>query len=127
MEKAHQVTLELYRLTRQFPREELYGLTSQIRRAASSMGANIAEGSGRRSDGEMSRFLHIARGSAVELEYHLLLARDPELLPVSSFTALGRQVDEIQRMLTSLIQRVQPVGRGLSLGVANRSGQARSS
>ena len=127
MEKAHQVTLELYRLTRQFPREELYGLTSQIRRAASSMGANIAEGSGRRSDGEMSRFLHIARGSAVELEYHLLLARDPELLPVSSFTVLGRQVDEIQRMLTSLIQRVQPVGRGLSLGVANRSGQARSS
>jgi four helix bundle protein len=127
MEKAHQVTLELYRLTRQFPREELYGLTSQIRRAASSMGANIAEGSGRRSDGEMSRFLHIARGSAVELEYHLLLARDLELLPVSSFTVLGRQVDEIQRMLTSLIQRVQPVGRGLYLGVAKRSGQARSS
>jgi four helix bundle protein len=127
MEKAHQVTLELYRLTRQFPREELYGLTSQIRRAASSIGANIAAGSGRRSDGEMSRFLHIARGSAVELEYHLLLARDLELLPVSSFTVLGRQVDEIQRMLTSLIQRVQPVGRGLSLGVANRSGQARSS
>jgi four helix bundle protein len=125
--KAHEVTLELYRQTRQFPREELYGLTSQIRRAASSMGANIAEGSGRRSDGEMSRFLHIARGSAVELEYHLLLARDLELLPVSSFTVLARQVDEIQRMLTSLIQRVQPVSRSSSLRVENRCSQARSS
>ncbi len=125
--KAHQVTLELYGLTRQFPREELYGLTSQIRRAASSVGANIAEGSGRRSDGEMSRFLHIARGSAVELEYHLLLARDLELLPASSFTALERQVDEIQRMLTSLIQRVQPVSRGSSLRVENWCSRARSS
>ena len=125
--KAHEVTLELYRLTRQFPREELYRLTSQIRRAASSRGANIAEGTGRRSDGEMSRFLHIARGSAVELQYHLLLARDLELLAGSSFVVLEHQVDEIQRMLTSLIQRVQPVGRDSSLGVARRSAQARSS
>lgn len=125
--KAHETTLQLYRLTRQFPKEELYGLTSQIRRAASSMGANIAEGSGRRSDGEMSRFLHIARGSAVELEYHLLLARDLELLPASSFTVLERQVDEIQRMLTSLIQRVQPLGRSASTRVDNRIGHARSS
>jgi four helix bundle protein len=125
--KAHEVTLELYRLTRQFPKEELYGLTSQIRSAASSMGANIAEGSGRRSDGEMSRFLHIARGSAVELEYHLFLARDLELLPASSFTALERQVDEIQRMLTSLIQRVQPVSTSSSLRVENKCSQARSS
>jgi four helix bundle protein len=125
--KAHETTLQLYRLTRQFPKEELYGLTSQIRRAASSVGANIAEGSGRRSDGEMTRFLHIARGSAVELEYHLLLARDLELLPASNFTALERQVDEIQRMLTSLIQRVQPAGRGLLGQGVNRCGQARSS
>jgi four helix bundle protein len=125
--KAHEMTLELYRLTRQFPREELYELTSQIRRAASSMGANIAEGSGRRSDGEMSRFLHIARGSAVELEYHLLLARDLELLPISRFSVLVRQVDEIQRMLTSLIQRVQPVSRGSTLRAENRCSQARSS
>jgi four helix bundle protein len=105
--KAHTTTLELYRLTRQFPKEELYGLTSQIRRAASSIGANIAEGCGRKSDGEMARFLHIARGSAVELEYHLLLSRDLGLLPIASFSVLERQVDEIQRMLTSLIQRVQ--------------------
>lgn len=105
--KAHTTTLELYRLTRHFPKEELYGLTSEIRRAASSIGANIAEGCGRKSDGEMARFLHIARGSAVELEYHPLLARDMQLLPAASFTVLEREVDEIQRMLTSLIQRVQ--------------------
>jgi four helix bundle protein len=105
--KAHATTLHLYKLTCQFPREELYGLTSQIRRAASSIGANIAEGCGRKSDGEMARFLHIARGSAVELECHLLLSRDLELLSVDSFDALERDVDEIQRMLTSLIQRVQ--------------------
>jgi len=105
--KAHETTLQLYRLTRQFPREALYGLTSQIRRAASSIGANIAEGCGRKSDGEMARFLHIARRSAVELEYHLLLSRDLEFLAAHSFDVLERDVDEIQRMLTSLIQRVQ--------------------
>ncbi len=105
--KAHATTLEVYRVTRQFPKEELYGLTSQIRRAASSIGANIAEGCGRKSDGEMARFLHIARGSAVELECHLLLSRDLGLLPLASFSVLEREVDEIQRMLTSLIQRVQ--------------------
>lgn len=79
--KAHETTLQVYRLTSRFPSEELYRLTSQIRRAASSIGANIAEGCGRNSDGEMARFLHISRGSAVELEYHLLLARDLKLFP----------------------------------------------
>jgi four helix bundle protein len=71
--KAHQLTLVLYQRTRFFPKDEIYGLTSQIRRACSSIGANIAEGCGRRSDPEMRRFVQIARGSANELEYHLLL------------------------------------------------------
>jgi four helix bundle protein len=115
--KAHSMTIGVYKATKEFSREELFGMTSQMRRAASSIGANIAEGTGRRSDGELTRFLHIARGSAAELEYHLLLARDLDLLPNAKFDLLSRQVDEVQRMLTSLIQQVQPVPRAKS-GVA---------
>lgn len=75
-QKAHVLTLTLYRLTRIFPREELYGLTSQIRRCSASIAANIAEGCGRKGNAELHRFLQIAAGSASELDYHLLLARD---------------------------------------------------
>jgi four helix bundle protein len=86
----------------------MYGLTSQLRRSAASVGANIAEGCGRRSDGEVCRFLQIARGSAAELEYHLLLAHDLNLLGEEEFREMEREVDEVQRMLTSLIQRFRP-------------------
>ena len=116
-EKAHSMTIGVYKATKEFPREELFGITSQMRRAASSIGANIAEGTGRRSDGELTRYLHIARGSAAELEYHLLLARDLDLLSTAKFDLMRRQVDEVQRMLTSLIQQVQPVVRAKSAGV----------
>jgi four helix bundle protein len=105
--KAHDLTLLVYQLTRAFPREEMYGLTSQLRRAASSIGANIAEGCGRRSDGEMRRFLQIARGSASELEYHFLLARDLQFLNGDEFKDLEGKVLEVQRMLASLVQRLQ--------------------
>jgi four helix bundle protein len=104
------MTIGIYKTTKDFPREELFGITSQMRRAASSIGANIAEGTGRRSDGELTRYLHIARGSAAELEYHLL-ARDLDLLSTVKFDLLNGQVDEVQRMLTSLIQQVQPIER----------------
>jgi four helix bundle protein len=80
-----------------------------MRRAAASIGANIAEGAGRKSDGELARFLHIARGSAAELEYHLLLAHDLILLSEAVYSLLAKQTDEVQRMLTALIQQVQPV------------------
>ena len=89
--KAHDLTLNVYRSTRAFPKEEMYGLTSQIRRASASIGANIAEGCGRRSDPEMKRFVQIARGSASELEYHLLLAKDLQLLTVEEFKDLERK------------------------------------
>jgi four helix bundle protein len=105
--KAHQLTLAIYQFTREFPREEIYGLTSQIRRASASIGANIAEGCGRRSDAEMRRFVQIARGSASELEYHLLLARDLQLLTDDEFKDSEAKIVEIQRMLTSLTQRLQ--------------------
>jgi four helix bundle protein len=104
--KAHQLTLAVYQSTRKFPRDEIYGLTSQIRRASASIGANIAEGCGRRSDPEMKRFVQIARGSASELEYHLLLARDLQFLTVEEFKELELKTFEIQRMLAALTQRL---------------------
>jgi len=100
------LTLSVYKKTGGFPREEMYGLTSQLRRAASSVGANIAEGCGGQSDPEMRRFLQIARGSANEVEYHLLLARDLQFLSADDFKDLEAMVLEIQRMLASFVQRL---------------------
>lgn len=104
--KAHGLTLSVYRATAGFPRSELYGLTGQIRRAAASIPANIAEGYGRSGDAELGHFLSIAMGSASELEYHLLLARDLGLLPVEHHDRVADQVFEIQRMLSSLRQKL---------------------
>jgi len=75
-EKAHALVLECYEATKPFPREEIFGLVSQIRRAAASIPANIAEGCGRRGNAELHRFLQMAMGSANEVEYHLLLSKD---------------------------------------------------
>ncbi len=75
-EKSHRLTLQMYKITRSFPKEELYGLTSQIRRASVSVPTNIAEGCGRGSDADFKRFLQIAFGSASEVEYLLLLSTD---------------------------------------------------
>ena len=105
--KAHELTLLVYKTTRSFPKEELFGLTSQARRSAASIGANIAEGCGRRSDGEFARFLQIARGSSTELECHLLLARDLKLLSSEEFQKLQVATVQVQRMLAGL-KSVQP-------------------
>ena len=104
-EKAHIVALESYRLTASFPREEVFGLTSQIRRSASSVGANIAEGCGRGGN-ELARFCRIAVGSASELQYHLLLARDLGFLAAKDFDGLHQQANEVERMLTTFIERL---------------------
>jgi len=109
--KAHKVTLAVYRISRHFPADERYGITSQLRRAASSIAANIAEGCGRRSDGDFHRFLQIARGSASELEYHLLLSRDLGMLSQPDFAFLEDMVVEIQRMLTGLTQTIRCKGQ----------------
>jgi four helix bundle protein len=109
--KAHELTVSIYIATRAFPKDEMYGLTSQVRRSAASIGANIAEGCGRHSDGEMTRFLQIARGSASETEYHLLLAKDLGLLSESDFRKTEQKLVEVQRMLTALVQKVQPARR----------------
>jgi len=106
-EKAHALTLEIYGATAGFPREEIYGLTSQMRRSSSSIPANIAEGCGRGGNAELARFLQIGLGSASELEYHILLARDLTFLPTTVYDPLQDSVVEVKRMLTPLIQRVR--------------------
>ncbi|NEO73497.1 MAG: four helix bundle protein [Moorea sp. SIO3H5] len=105
-EKAHELTLSVYKATQVFPKEELYGLTSQIRRSSVSIPANIAEGCGRNGKAELARFLHIAMGSASELEYHLLLAHNLNLLKAKDYEFLAAEVTEIKRMLTSFIQKL---------------------
>lgn len=100
--KAHLLTLAAYKSTKGFPKEERYGLTSQIRRSVASIPANLAEGCGRRSDGEMARFVQIAMGSGAELSYHLLLARDLGLLENHDYNALNSGLTEVLRMLSAL-------------------------
>jgi four helix bundle protein len=106
-ERAHQVVLQVYAATRSFPREEIYGLTSQIRRAAYSIPSNIAEGCGRGSDADFGRFVSIALGSASELEYHLLLSRDLGMLPADAHAELVERVAEVGRMLNGLLQSIK--------------------
>ena len=106
-EKNHNLTLEIYKSTESFPVPEIYGLASQIRRSCSSIPANIAEGCGRKSDAEFARFLQIAMGSASELEYHLLLARDLKFLKDSDYKKLDKGTIEIKQMLATLIKKLK--------------------
>jgi four helix bundle protein len=108
--KSHELTLEVYQITRGFPREELYGLTSQIRRSCSSIAANIAEGCGKKGDAERARFCFVALGSASELEYHLLLATDLEFIKSNDFDRLDQSVTEVKRMLAGLILTLKAEG-----------------
>jgi four helix bundle protein len=105
--KAHNPTLELYKLSRQFPKEEVYGLTSQLRRAASSIGANLAEGCGRQSNPEFARFVRISMGSASELDYHLLLSRDLGFLENDTYQRTSKSLTEVRKMLASLLSTVE--------------------
>ncbi len=102
-ERSHRLTLAAYEVTATFPKEELYGLTSQTRRSCAAIPANIAEGCGRGSNVDLARFLQIALGSASELEYHLLLAHELSFLKPRDYKRLIGEVAEIKRMLTSFI------------------------
>ena len=106
-EKAHLLALGVYKTTAAFPRDEVYGLTSQIRRCGASIPANIAEGCGRSGDAELGRFLQIAMGSASELEYHLLLAHDLGIMDGSDYQRLSGDVTEVKRMLAPFIQKLK--------------------
>jgi len=106
--RSHRMTIRAYKLTRELPPDERFGLCSQIRRAASSIPANIAEGCGRRSRAELRQFLYVSMGSASELEYFLLLARDLRLLEISRHQELEGELLEIKKMLAGLLQRLGP-------------------
>ena len=106
-ERAHKLTLAVYDCTRRFPLEERFGLSSQIRRSCASIPANLAEGCGRRSDGEMARFVQIAMGSGAELSYHLLLAKDLRLVDEREHAQLNSDLTTVMRMLSSLSHRLR--------------------
>ncbi len=109
-QRGHELTLSVYKATLSFPREEIYGLVSQLRRAVSSVPANIAEGCGCNGNREFARFLGIALRSASETEYHLLLTRDLGYLDIKTYEELNNQVTEVKRMLTGLIQKLNADG-----------------
>jgi four helix bundle protein len=106
-EKAYKLTLAIYQGMYDFPKEERFGLTSQIRRSSASIAANLAEGCGRRSDGEMPVSSQISMGLGSELSYHLLLARDFDLLKNTEYSRLNSDLEEVMRMLSSLSQKIR--------------------
>jgi four helix bundle protein len=106
-QKAHLLAVAVYQTTETFPRDEIFGLTSQIRRACISIPANIAEGCGREGSAELKRFLQIALGSTTELEYHLLLSKELKILSDTKYEQLDSQVGEIRRMLIVLTQKLK--------------------
>ena len=106
--KAHDFALQIYRVTQDFPSEEKFGLVSQLRRSASSIPTNIAEGCGRNRDADFARFLDMAMGSASEAEYQVLLCRDLGYLAPEMHTDAQDELEEIKRMLIGLIHRIRP-------------------
>ena len=106
-EKSHELTLAVYRATASFPKDELYGLVSQMRRCSSSVPSNIAEGCGRSTKPDFLRFLHNAMGSAKELEYQLILARDLSYLSDAAYSTLRDAVTEVERMLAGFITMLE--------------------
>lgn len=106
-QRSHELTLKIYSVTKTFPNDERFGLTSQIRRACSSIPANIAEGCGRETDGDFQRFLQIAFGSVNELDYHLLLARDLGIVELPVYESCFGTLLEVKRMLAALLRKVQ--------------------
>lgn len=104
---AHQFTLKVYECTKTFPKEEIFGLVNQLRRSASSIGANIAEGCGRGTQNDFAKFLQIALGSVNESEYFVILSNDLKYINTLEFDHLYKQANEIKAMLISLIQKVK--------------------
>lgn len=106
-ERAHALTLAIYSITKEFPPSERYGLRDQLRRCSASIPANIAEGCGTQGDAEFGRYLGIARASAGELEYHLILGRDLGYIQTDAFDRLSQEAVEVQKMLVGLLHKLR--------------------
>ncbi len=106
-QKSHQLALDIYRTTGQFPKEELYGLTIQLRRASASVPTNIAEGCGRNTTPDFCRFLIISMGSASEVEYLLLLSKDLGYITDETYFTLNKELTETKRMMNTFIQKLK--------------------
>lgn len=106
-EEAHKLTLEIYKMTKEFPKEELFGLTSQMRRASISIASNIAEGCGRGSNKEYAQFIQIALGSAYEIDYQLLLAKDLGYINAEKYDGLNERADKTKRQLAALLKKIR--------------------
>lgn len=104
---SHKLTLELYAASKKFPKDEMFGLTSQLRRATVSIGANLAEGCGRRTTPEFARFIRIAMGSASELDYHLLLCRDFDFVSHEFYERSSKELVRMRKMLSALLSSVE--------------------
>jgi four helix bundle protein len=104
---SHVFTLKIYDLTKSYPKDEVYGLISQIRRASSSIPTNISEGCGRDSDAEFNRFLTMALGSASEVEYQLILSKDLNYIDETLFITLNEEINTIKRKIYSLKQKLK--------------------
>jgi four helix bundle protein len=112
-QKAYDLALDVYKTTKQFPPEELYGLSSQMRRASVSIVSNIAEGCGRGTNLETAQFFHIAVGSASELHCQILLAGDLKYVGTAQCSELEKQVIEVKKIGTAFIQKLRAMGRDL--------------
>jgi four helix bundle protein len=109
-QKGHRLALDVYEATRDFPVEERFGISAQVRRAAVSIASNIAEGCGRDGERELARYLVIAAGSTSEVEYQLLLARDLGYLPERTHQKLDAQANELKKMLNAFVQKLTTNG-----------------
>jgi len=106
-QKAHVFTLDIYKITQTFPKTETYSLVNQMKRSASSIPTNIAEGCGRNSNSDLAYFLNIALGSSNEIDYQVLLVKDLGYISQESYETLESQIGEIKAMLINLISKVR--------------------
>ena len=105
-QKSHSLTLTIYRVTKDFPKEEIFGLTNQMRRSSYSIPTNIAEGCGRDTNPQLKHFLNIASGSATELQYQIILSKDLGYIGDDAFQELSNEIIEIKKMLYSFSKKL---------------------